>query len=376
MPSRRVRLPLVLAAAAIPLIVAGPSSAAVVPDGGTPPTLAATAPANAVHVSCKTGNDHNPGTPAKPLRSLSAATSRAAGKVIALARGCTWATTVNLRGDGTRLTAYGSGSLPVIDGRSAGLRSVVLLAGRNQVIENVRVTNAQANGVEIRGANSRVRASTIDHVGVGVAFKGSGGVAERVTVRNLHMIRNTPGGNDDYGATGFAVEASGVEIGYSSCTDCRATSHDYGHDGGFVEVWNYADDLDVHHNTGSNTEGILEIGGDRSSSSARGIKLRHNTFRDSHGGVVLHTDGKFAIADAQIAVTANTITSTGTQDPPILSGDARRVTFEGNRISTASVVSNTTPARHRCNSITLRKGAALGYPRHSTERLDGKAPCS
>ncbi|WP_250036451.1 hypothetical protein [Paractinoplanes maris] len=347
-----------------------------------PPPKPKVAPFQGIHVDCEKGDDGNKGTLAKPLRSIRAATSRALepGAAIGLARGCTWQTTVQLRGDGTkakpiRLTAYGEGAPPVIDGGSAGSESVVLLSGAYQIVENIRVTDAETNGVEIQGDNSIVRSSSIDNVGVGVLLKARGAAADRVAVRDLHMVRDTPGGNDDYGAIGFSVEASNVEIGRSSCTDCRDTSHDYGHDGGFVEVWNYADDLDVHDNTGSNIQGILEIGGDRPDSSARNIKLRDNTFRNSHGGLVLHTEGDFAIGNAQIAISGNTITSTGSEDPPILDGDLSNVTFEGNTISTASFVSHSAPASHRCNSITLRGGAEVGYQRHSTEKLNGKAAC-
>jgi hypothetical protein len=363
-------------------VSAGPQLGSAAYVTSAAPTPSAT-PDNGIHVDCERGKDDNKGTLASPLRSIQAATSRALdpGTVIELARGCTWQTTVRLRGDGTEtrpivLTAYGTGAPPVVDGGSAGSESVVLLSGEHQHVENIRVTNAETNGVEIQGANSGIRSSTIDNAGVGVLLKARGASADQVTVRDLHMVLDTPGGNDDYGAIGFSVEASGVEIGHSNCTDCRATSHDYGHDGGFVEVWNYADDLDVHDNTGSNTEGILEIGGDRPDSSARGIKLRDNTFRDSHGGVVLHTGGEFAIADAQVAVTGNTITSTGSQDPPILDGDLSNVTFVGNTVRTASFVSHSAPASHRCNSLTLSGGAELGYRQDSTERLDGKATCS
>lgn len=410
---RRPRLALAFAAVAIPLggalVVAGFSAPGTAPVSRSAPSVSRSAttspgvtvklgpaayvtsappkpsatPDNGIHVDCDKGDDDGPGTLARPLRSIQAATARTldAGTVIELARGCTWRTTVQLRGDGTGnkpivLTAYGTGAQPVVDGGSAGSASVVLLSGGYQRVENIRVTNAETNGVEIQGANSGVRSSTIDHTGVGVLLGARGAWADRVTVRDLHMVLDTPGGNDDYGAIGFSVEASGVEIGHSSCTACRATSHDFGYDGGFVEVWNYADDLDVHDNTGADTEGILEIGGDRSDSSARGIRLRDNTFRDSHGGVVLHTGGDFAIAEAQIAVTGNTITSTGPQDPPILDGDLGNVTFEGNTVSTASFVSHSAPAVHRCNSITLRGGAELGYSPDSTERLGGKAKCS
>ncbi|WP_249998465.1 right-handed parallel beta-helix repeat-containing protein [Actinoplanes sp. M2I2] len=349
----------------------------------SPPPKPSATPDNGIHVDCEKGDDGNKGTLARPLRSIRAATSRALdpGAVIELARGCTWQTTVQLRGDGTRdkpirLTAYGAGAQPVVDGGSAGAESVVLLSGAYQIVENIRVTDAETNGVEIRGANSSVRSSTVDHTGVGVLLKARGASAERVTVRDLHMVRDTPGGDDDYGAIGFSVEASDVEVSHSSCTNCRDTSHDYGYDGGFVEVWNYADNLDVHDNTGSNTQGILEIGGDRPDSSARGIKLRDNTFRDTHGGLVLHTDGNFAIGSARIAITGNTITSAGAQDPPILDGDLSNVTFEGNTVSTASFVSHSAPSRHRCNSITLRGDAEVGYQRDSTETLNGRATCS
>ncbi len=338
-------------------------------------------PFNGIHVDCEKGDDGGKGTLASPLRSIQAATSRSLdpGDAIGLARGCTFRTTVQLRGDGTRakpivLTSYGSGALPIIDGGS-GSEGVVILSGAYQVVENVRITDAQTNGVEIHGDNSGVRSSTIDNVGVGVLLKATGAWADRVAVRDLHMVRDTPGGDDDYGAVGFTVEASGVDIGRSSCTNCRAPSNDYGHDGGFVEVWNYADDLDVHDNTGSNTQGILEIGSDRSDSSARGIKLRNNTFRNSHGGLVLHTEGNFAIADAHITITGNTISSTGSEDPPILDGDLSKVTFDGNRVSTASFVAHSAPSSHRCNSITLRGGAELGYQRHSTEKLGGESTC-
>jgi hypothetical protein len=424
MPRRRLRLPLAVAAAAIPVAgalvltgyspvdttavsktapsvsaAASPSPRAIASSTVAPslgpaayltsspaPKAPATTTSPAIHidvyVDCEKGDDGNKGTLAQPLRSVRAATSRTLdpGTVIGLARGCTWQTTVQLRGDGTKakpivLTAYGTGAQPVIDGGSAGSESVVSLFGEYQVVDDIRVTDAQTNGVDIQGANSSVRSSTIDDVGVGVLLKARGASADHVTVRDLHMVLDTPGGDDDYGAIGFAVEAGGVEIGHSSCTDCRAPSNDYGYDGGFVEVWNYADDLDVHDNTGSNTQGVLEIGSDRADSSARGIKLRNNTFRNAHGGLVLHTDGNFAIADATIAITGNTITSTGSQDPPILDGDLSKVTFEGNTVSTASFVSHSAPASHRCNGITLRSGAEVGYQRHSTEKLNAKATC-
>ena len=183
MPSRRLRLPLVIAVAAVPLVVAGcsPPDAAPSTEAAAPASSPVAAPAvtvtvapslgpamsitsptpkpsatpdNGIHVHCAKGDDGNKGTLAEPLRTIRAATSRTLdpGSVIELARGCSWRTTVQLRGDGTRarpirLTAYGTGAQPVIDGGSAGSESVVLLSGEHQIVENIHVTNAETNGV-------------------------------------------------------------------------------------------------------------------------------------------------------------------------------------------------------------------------------------
>ena len=210
MLSKRLSLQLTFAATAISLcgalVIAGLAPAPATPSSDLTVSAgqrlepaagvtAAAAPGRELYVDCGRGSDRNRGTLAKPLRSIRAATARALGlgTVIKLVRGCTWHTTVQLRGDGTtakpiRLTAYGTGALPVVDGSSAGSSSVVVLAGRHQVVENIRVRNARTNGVEIQGANSRVRSAIIDNAGIGVLFKASGGSAHRVAVRKLSLV--------------------------------------------------------------------------------------------------------------------------------------------------------------------------------------------
>src|SRR6185436_2060000 len=110
---------------------------------------------------------------------------------------------------------------------------------------------------------------------------------------DLRMVVNTPGGQDDYGAVGFVVSAPRNEISYDRCVNCRASSYDYGTDGGFAEILNQGDGTSIHHNYSWNTAGFLEIGA-RNGGSARGVRVYYNEIRDS-SGLCLHTAGNFAI---------------------------------------------------------------------------------
>ena len=144
---------------------------------------------------------------------------------------------------------------------------------------------------------------------------------DNVRVRDLKMIRNTGGGSDDYGAVGFGVEAAGIEIRRSSCVNCRAPSSDFGHDGGFVEVWNYADNLYVHDNVATNTQGFLEVGGQAGDGSARAMRVTGNTLKEVHGGLFIHTSGQFGIPTSDLTFSGNRITNRQGGSNPVFGGD-------------------------------------------------------
>nr|WP_296069319.1 hypothetical protein [uncultured Actinoplanes sp.] len=329
------------------------------------------------YVDCR-ASEAGAGTVTSPFRSLADATSRSlpAGSSVALARGCAWDGPVDLRGDGTAaqpitLTAYGVGAAPVLrGGPSAAARGTVNLLGAYQVLRHVHVVGAAGAGVDVRAPHATVRDTEIENAGTGVTFNAPDTVAYRVRVHDLHMIVDTPGGDDDYGAVGFNVQADRAEIADSSCVNCRAPSHDYGYDGGFAEVWNHGDDLFMHDNIGRNTDGILEIGGNLDTASARRIEVRDNHFTDAHGGFVVHGSGKFAIAVPSATISDNTITVTSDRDGPVLSGSIREFRFDRNAVTTRGMVSASgAPASHRCNVYTVAGPERIGYTRGSTEVL-------
>ncbi len=337
--------------------------------------------ARTVYVSCR-GDDRNAGTSAAPLRTPAAVLGRplGAGTTVALERGCVWPAPLELRGDGTAsrpivLESYGTGPDPIVTGAAVpGTAGLIRLLGAYQTIRDLHVTAGRGAGVEIRGPHGAVRDVVVDRAGIGVLFAARSGSASGVQVRDLRMVVDTAGGDDDYGAVGFNVQAADVEIARSSCSNCRATSHDYGFDGGFAEIWNYGDSLDIHDNVGRNTDGILEIGGDQPDASARGVVVRDNTFDSAHGGFIIHDADRFGMAVPSLTVSGNTIVNTSGGDGPILSGQIRDLRFDGNQVSTAGLVSASgAPASHRCNVYDLTGAGRVGFALGETERLHGGA---
>lgn len=271
--------------------------------------------------------------------------------------------------------AYGVGPDPVLTGSPvADSPGVVRLLGDYQIVRDMRVTGAVVAGVEIRGEHGTVRDVDIDQAGIGVLFGGRYGSAFDTRVRALHMVVDTPGGDDDYGAVGFDVQASGVEIARSSCVGCRAASHDFGHDGGFAEIWNYGDDLTIHDSAGENTDGILEIGGNQPAASARRVEVRDNRFEDAHGGIVIHEADRFGIPVSALTVSGNTIVNTSASDNPILSGPISEVRFDRNTVTTpARVSASGAPADHLCNTYDVTAPDQVGFSLGTSESFRGTA---
>ncbi len=65
--------------------------------------------------------------------------------------------------------------------------------------------SAHFAGVRLEGDNSVAGNVTVTDVGLGFIMDGNYGLVTRAAAHGLHMVTSTPGGNDDYGAVGFAV---------------------------------------------------------------------------------------------------------------------------------------------------------------------------
>jgi hypothetical protein len=98
---------------------------------------------------------------------------------------------------------------------------------------------------------------------MGVAIYGQYNLVTKNYVHDLHMVKNTPGGDDDFGAVGIWIFNSHNEVSYNRLVRCVAPSQDYVLDGGAVEWWAEGitiEDSFVHHNWAAANEGFLEVG--------------------------------------------------------------------------------------------------------------------
>jgi parallel beta-helix repeat protein len=143
---------------------------------------------------------------------------------------------------------------------------------RNVTIRDARGTNQHGlpfgcYGIFVHGADASVIVGNdVSGTGTGVYLNG-GGKGALIADNRLHgndvLIRNTPGGNDDYGANGITfanVDAvPGALATRNVITGNAGPSSDYGHDGGAFEIFN-SSHVRMIGNTIADNENVLETG--------------------------------------------------------------------------------------------------------------------
>ena len=143
-----------------------------------------------------------------------------AGDTVALKRGSEypgnlWLTAAGAKQQPIVFTAYGTGADPIASNRGNSTNQI--WAFNNSlwvVVEHINFRGVFSSGFEWRGTSSdcTIRDCEIDSAGMGINMEGTRNTATRCSIHNLHMINNTPGGDDDYGAVGVVLSGGNVDF--------------------------------------------------------------------------------------------------------------------------------------------------------------------
>jgi parallel beta-helix repeat protein len=227
--------------------------------------------------SQKIGSEENPWV---SLEEVTSATSMLLpGDTVFFRRGRTYVGKLNILASGAInapivFAAYGSGDMPEFDNTLTHVikmtdKQYVVIDGFKIIDRTVHPTNhsilANTNYAIVveNSPNCIVRNCDISLVGIGISVSGNshGTLIYNNLIHNLRMLRNTIGGNDDFGATGIVLNSSNVTVSKNKFEDCWGTSYDYLYEGGTVEFFGdtVSDNLIVY-NTANNNNGFIKIG--------------------------------------------------------------------------------------------------------------------
>ncbi|AEE54618.1 right-handed parallel beta-helix repeat-containing protein [Haliscomenobacter hydrossis] len=335
------------------------------------------------YLNSNSGNDSQAGIARdKAWKSLASLHQRnfLPGDTINFECGSGWDTGLEINDSGSPdkpivFRAIGTGSKPVFSQAKAGGKAVNILSSY-VILDAVLAKDAQYAAVNIaKGANHNIiRNCEMSNAGAGVMISGKYNLITQNYAHDLVMVKNTPGGDDDYGAVAFWVFNSNNEISYNRATRCRAPSLDYGSDGGFFEIYSNGDSSYVHHNYAEDCNGFLEVGG----GTARHVMVSHNVSLEN-GEWTFHVSGKFRADIQDFRMEHNTIISKkGTKWNNILglgrdAPNLPTVIFSHNLViiggESGEKVARHGNFTHENNTYFLLDGAQLGYTLHASENI-------
>lgn len=229
--------------------------------------------------------------PWKSISALNNATiEMVPGDTVFLKSGAVFNGTINVSGSGNILnpivyTSYTEGPRPII---STDGEDIIIVRNRQYITINGlaltdRTMDPLNHSIEskidygvilINSPNCTVSNCSISLVGIGIATQDGSNFTNIIgnTINNLRAIRNTVGGEDDYGANGLVISSSSNQIKQNIIYDCWATSFDYGFLGGAIELFNTnVNNNYIMYNSVYNCSGFLEIGGVSSGSAINNL---------------------------------------------------------------------------------------------------------
>lgn len=205
-------------------------------------------------------------------------------------------------------TSYGAGPKPIITTDGSDIFTIrdkqyvklngLSLTDRTMNPDDHSILSKIDYGILLINApNCTISNCSISLVGVGIATQNGSNFTQIIgnTISNNRAIRNTIGGNDDYGANGLVIGSSSNKIEQNNIENCWATSYDYGYVGGAIELFNSSINNNYFlYNSVLNCAGFIEIGGESSGTAINNL-FAYNKIINSGQTAAFHNkiDGNY-----------------------------------------------------------------------------------
>lgn len=154
----------------------------------------------------------------------------------------------------------------------------------------------------------------VSHVGIGINIVGNNNTVVQCRFDNLRMVNNTKGGNDDYGANPVVIAGAGNLVGNCVFVNARAKSHDYGYDGGCIEMFgSQCRDNVIRQNLALNCHGFMEFGSDNGGEAVNTL-VEGNTVLNCGSLLYINNDGDYAIKVRELVFRNNHVIQTSSEE--------------------------------------------------------------
>jgi hypothetical protein len=230
-------------------------------------------------------------------------------------------------------TAYGTGNMPEFTNTISDV--IIITNSQFVVIDNIKITDRTMNSTDhsvvakiayaiILANSSHCSVTNCEITLVGIAISVQPGsdftTISGNNIHNLRAVRNTVGGNDDYGANAIVLATSFNLISNNIFRDCWATSYDYGYDGGAIEFFGQTiSDNKILYNTAIDCDGFMEVGSATYGISTNNLVAYNNILNCSQIACLHNNNSTFGINTNNLQFYNNVIVRTKRQFEPISS---------------------------------------------------------
>lgn len=360
------------------------------------------------------GNNSNPGTSESlPWQTMAKVNSMKTifnpGDSIKFHRGDFFYGTLNLTRSGTVganivFTNYGTGNLPKWQYSTTGAAISALSYNYNVsyiIFDGFIITDSSMDvsnrtpqakvGIAIEfegGGNNTVRNCEFSLIGIGIFFSnGDNNKCTNSKFYNLRMVKNTVGGDDDYGANPIVLGNSNNNIiSNNQFKECWSNSYDYGLDGGGVEFYGPCSNNVVTYNWLTDCCGVAEFGSNISGTSSNNL-IGYNLIINCGLLTYCNTTGTFAVEVDNVKYYNNAIIETSADrygqsellrfnGTPVASTvfDLKNNIFYINNGMNITTISNSTKFSHNNNIYKFLTGGTTNYTINVNELITSIIP--